>query len=134
MLSFYLIIFTFLGGFIALFLVAGWNSYKEGKLPDKQVLFQWFLAGFVSSGLATYAWLFGAGGDPIKVFQSILDNLGAGAIFESIKSTIGGGMKTQTPIPPLVQETLTNVILEPAPSPEKYKAKQIEITIGMPNF
>ena len=140
MLTFYLIIFTLLGGFIALFLVAGWKSYNDGKLPEKQVLFQWFLAGIVSAGLASYAWLFGAGGDPAKVFQNVLDNLGTKTIVDTLKSTIGGALSSKSESTSSIKnaeatESVASVVtVTPVAPVEKYKEKQIEIIVGMPNF
>ena len=51
------------GGLLALFLSAGWGSFKHKKVPEKAILFRWFVAGLVGAGLLAYAWIFGSGGD-----------------------------------------------------------------------
>jgi hypothetical protein len=114
MQSVYFLLFTLLGGVIATFAVAGWSSYSEGKLPELQAMFRWFLAGITAAGLSAYVWLFGAGGDPTKLLESVTKSLEVKEMMENITSSVGGG----------------------AVEPENIlvKEKPTEITVGMPNF
>ena len=107
----YFILFTVLGGLIAVFVLAGWTSYSEGKLPEKMSMFQWFLAGITASGLSSYIWLFGAGGDPAKVLDMVSKTLEV----KELLPAIGGSS-------------------EPKEEKPAVKAEQTEITVGMPNF
>jgi hypothetical protein len=109
MMTVYLIVFTILGGLLALFAVSGWTSYNEGKLPAIQTMFTWFLAGITSSGLASYAWIFGAGGDPGKMIEAVKNSLEVNEIVNSI----------------------TAPVAEPEPVAP---AKPAAMTVGMPNF
>jgi hypothetical protein len=59
------------GGLLALFLSAGWGSFKHKKVPEKAILFRWFIAGLVGSGLLAYAWIFGSGGDMGELINKI---------------------------------------------------------------
>ena len=59
------------GGLLALFLSAGWGSFKHKKVPEKAILFRWFVAGLVGAGLLAYAWIFGSGGDVGDLIQKI---------------------------------------------------------------
>lgn len=63
--------FSLLGGLLALFGSAGWSSYKHKKIPEKGVLFRWFVAGLVAVGIASYVWLFGANGDAGQLMGSM---------------------------------------------------------------
>ena len=87
----YLILFTLLGGGLALFIAAGWSSYKENKLPENSVLFRWFVAGSFTCGVAAYAYLFGAGGDPTSMFQSIGDSLEIKEVVQTLTSAVATG-------------------------------------------
>lgn len=116
MQTMYLIIMTAIGGFLALFAAAGWGSYKEKKLPATPMLFRWFVAGILSSGLASYAWLFGAGGDPTKVLEKLGDSLEVKEIAETLTSAVGGAA-----------EAAKEVASETA-------AAASELTVGMPSF
>ena len=120
MLTAYLIGFTILGGLLACFAVAGWSSYSEGKLPATHTIFRWFLAGITASGLSAYVWLFGAGGDPGKMIESVTQALDVSELVESISLTTGGAVEEVKP-----QETV---------KVQKESVKQTEITVGMPNF
>lgn len=113
MLSLYFIAFTLLGGIFTLFVIAGWNSYKEGKLPGKTTLFRWFLAGLTASGLSSYMWLFGAGGDPASIIEKVGEALEVKEIMEKLTLPVGGAVVV--PEPPVLE-------------------KPAEITIGMPKF
>ena len=115
----YFILFTILGGVIALFVTAGVASYQYNKLPDMGTLFRWFMAGTVTSGLGSYAYLFGANGDPSALLQNLGDAMEVKKVVETITSAtdavtsgtipVGGGMTD--------------------------KEKEVaEITVGMPGF
>jgi hypothetical protein len=112
----YFILFTVLGGLIAIFVLAGWTSYSEGKLPERMTMFQWFLAGITASGLSSYIWLFGAGGDPSKVLDLVSKTLEV----KDLLPTMGGGGSA--------------VASEPKEEKPVVKADPTEITVGMPNF
>jgi hypothetical protein len=71
MQSVYLIVFTVVGGLIALFVFAGWSSYTEKKIPELSELFRSFLIGTVATGLASYTWLFGFNGDVSRLFEQL---------------------------------------------------------------
>ena len=86
----YLIISIILGGCLALFGAAGWSSYKDKKLPNTPDLFRWFVAGSLSSGMAAYAWMFGAGGDPEALLGKIGESLEVKEIAETLTSAVGG--------------------------------------------
>jgi hypothetical protein len=113
----YFILFTVLGGVIALFVTAGVASYQYNKLPDMDTMFRWFMAGTVTSGLGSYAYLFGANGDPSALLQNLGDAMEVNKVVETITSatdsvtipTIGGSMS------------------------DKDKESS-EITVGMPGF
>ncbi len=110
MQTMYLIILTLLGGLFALFVAAGWGSYNEKKLPAIPVLFRWFIAGLLTSGLGAYTWLFGAGGDPTKFIEKLGDALEVKDVMENLTSAIGGGT-----LEPVVENVT-------------------ELTVGMPSF
>jgi len=74
-LSVYFIVFTIVGGLLALFGVAGWSSYNTKKLPELGLLFRSFLAGIFTAGLGAYAWLFGFNGDPSKLIEQVSEAL-----------------------------------------------------------
>ena len=117
----YLILFTLLGGGLALFIAAGWSSYKENKLPENSMLFRWFVAGSFTCGIAAYAYLFGAGGDPTSMFQSIGESLEIKEVVETLTSAV----------------TTTSAVV--AASGGEKKARTMseggeELKIGMPNF
>jgi hypothetical protein len=110
MQTLYLIVLTTLGGLFALFASAGWGSYKDKKLPGKATLFQWFVTGILGSGLASYAWIFGAGGDPGALLEKVSDAL-------EVKEVV---------------ETLTSAVT--AASSEPVKEVVESLTVGMPSF
>ena len=121
----YLILFTLLGGGLALFIVAGWSSYKENKLPENSVLFRWFVAGSFTCGVAAYAYLFGAGGDPTSVFQSIGESLEIKEVVETLTSAVATGTVAATTVAS-VGETVKKV--------RAVSESGEELKIGMPNF
>jgi uncharacterized membrane protein len=67
----YFIVLTLVGGILLLFFAAGWTSYKEKKIPETPILFRWFVAGIIGTGLAAYTWIFGYGGDVGEVVQKL---------------------------------------------------------------
>lgn len=113
MQTMYLIVLTILGGLLALFAVAGWSAYTQGKLPEPATLFRWFTAGLVSAGLSTYAWVFGAGGDPNALMKNVGDALEVNNIMDGLTSAAGNVIP------------VANVVPESAP---------LEMKIGMPTF
>ena len=111
----YLIVSIILGGCLAIFGAAGWSSFKDKKLPNTPDLFRWFVAGSLGSGLAAYAWMFGAGGDPTALLEKLGDSLEMKEIAETLTSAVGsvGGA---------------------AVASAKKAADAAEMTIGMPRF
>ncbi len=105
------------GGLLATFLSAGWSSFKEKKIPEKGILFRWFVAGLVAAGLAAYAWIFGSGGDVADVVQRI----GGALDIENVMklSTVAGAIG--------LASTSDDSAAEPEP-------KKDELQIGMPKF
>lgn len=89
MQTLYLSVLALLGGFFALFVSAGWSSYKEKKLPTTPTLFRWFVTGLLSAGLASYAWIFGAGGDPGALLGSVGDALEVKEVMQTLTSAVG---------------------------------------------
>ena len=83
-----LLVITLVGGLVIPFAVAGWTSYNDGKLPDLKLLFRLFLAGIVTSGAGAYAWLFGAGGDPIKALETVGEALEVKEVIESLSAGV----------------------------------------------
>ena len=112
----YLIISIILGGCLALFGAAGWSSYKDKKLPNTPDLFRWFVAGSLGSGLATYGWMFGAGGDPSALLEKLGDSLEVKEIAETLTSAVSaaGGAAVD--------------------GAKKAAEGAAELTIGMPTF
>lgn len=108
----YLIISIILGGCLALFAAAGWSSYKDKKLPNTPDLFRWFVAGSLSSGLAAYAWMFGAGGDPEALIGKLSESLEVKQIAETLTSAVGGALE----------------------GAKKAAESAGEMTVGMPTF
>ena len=119
MQTLYLIIMTAIGGLLSLFAAAGWGSYSDKKLPATPVLFRWFVTGTLGTGLAAYAWLFGAGGDPTKFLESMGNALEVKEVMEGLTSAVGGAGA--------VAETVANVAKDVAETTS-------ELTVGMPTF
>lgn len=111
--SLYLIVLGLIGGLIALFSAAGWSSFQYQKLPDNSTLFRWFVTGILGSGLAGYAWIFGAGGDPSALVEKMGNALEVKEVVESLTSAVGGAAKTAA---------------------ETAAAMGNEMTVGMPRF
>ncbi len=116
MATLYLIVSIVLGGFLALFGAAGWGSYKEKKLPNTPDLFRWFVAGSLGSGLAAYAWIFGAGGDPSALLEKLGDSLEVKEIAETLTSAVSATGEVAVESAKKVAESAT------------------EMTVGMPSF
>jgi hypothetical protein len=113
MYSLYLIVFTVLGGLVALFSVAGWSSYTEKKLPDAGTLFRWFTAGVVSAGLGSYTWIYGFNGNPEKLITQVGDVLEVESTIKTLSTAVGGNA-----------ETVADVVSDAVEG----------MTVGMPNF
>ena len=106
-----LVILTLIGGFLTLFGVAGYSSYKYNKLPETPTLFRWFIAGLIAFGSGTYAWLFGANGNPSEVISHVSEMLEVDNVLESVSKAT---------------ETITN---------NRPRSQSIsDINVGMPNF
>lgn len=118
MYTMYLIVITLIGGLLALFMAAGWSSYKNKKLPATPVLFRWFITGILSTGLAAYAWIFGAGGDPTQILESVTDAL---EVKNVVGALTGGGSNN---IIANINETVQTVA----------ESVVNEIKVGMPDF
>ena len=112
--TFYFLGITLGGGLLALFLSAGWSSFKHKKIPEKGILFRWFIAGIVAAGLLAYVWIFGSGGDMGEVVNRIT---GALDLENVMKLTATFGTVAAA------KEALT----------EEANDKE-EMKIGMPNF
>jgi hypothetical protein len=108
----YLLIMAALGGLLTLFAAAGWSSYTEKKLPEIPILFRWFVTGLLGSGIAAYAWVFGAGGDPSKLLESVSDALEVKSVVEGLSSAVGGATEVAA----------------------KATEASSEIMVGMPSF
>lgn len=127
----YLILFTLLGGGLALFIAAGWSSYKENKLPENSVLFRWFVAGSFTCGIAAYAYLFGAGGDPTSMFQSIGESLEIKEVVETLTSAVASGATVATAAAAAVSSVSSG---SSDKKPRAASEGGEELKIGMPNF
>ena len=111
--SLYLIVFGLIGGIIALFSAAGWSSFQYKKIPDNSTLFRWFITGIIGSGMAGYAWIFGAGGDPSALVEKVSDALEMKEVVETLTSAVGSAAKTAS---------------------ESAASAANELTVGMPRF
>ncbi len=109
--TFYFLGIALGGGLLSLFLSAGWSSFKHKKIPEKDILFRWFVAGLVAAGLLAYAWIFGSGGDVGEVMNRLGGALELSAIAGLTAATVGN------------EETVKDE-----------KEKREELQIGMPKF
>jgi hypothetical protein len=113
------------GGFMALFASAGWSSFKHKKIPEKGILFRWFVAGLCAAGFLAYAWIFGSGGDMGEVLQKIggaldLENvMKLSGVVGAVSALSGSGADG------------TGAIASEADANE---SKKNDITVGMPRF
>jgi Na+/proline symporter len=134
----YLILFTLLGGGLALFIAAGWSSYKENKLPENSVLFRWFVAGSFACGVAAYAYLFGAGGDPTSMFQSIGESLEIKEVVETLTSAVASGATVAAAAASAASAASSASVAsssgENQKKPRSVSESGEELKIGMPNF
>ena len=112
-----------------MFAIAGWNSYNEGKLPETQTLFRWFLAGITAAGISSYVWLFGTGGDPLKLMEKMSQALEVKEMIDTLKTPIGGGLAA-VPEAPSAPSAATTTAVAISTNPEK----KSELSIGMPTF
>ena len=78
------IILALAGGFLTLFGVAGYSSYKYNKLPENSTLFRWFIAGLIAAGSGAYAWIFGANGNPTEMISQVSEILEVNNVLESV--------------------------------------------------
>ena len=108
--TFYFLGITLGGGLLALFLSAGWSSFKHKKIPEKGILFRWFVAGIVTAGLIAYAWIFGSGGDVGEMM-----------------GRIGGALDLENVMKLTATATTVAVATE-------VLEKENDLKIGMPNF
>ena len=105
------IILALAGGFLTLFGVAGYSSYKYNKLPENSTLFRWFIAGLIGAGAGAYAWLFGANGNPSDMISHVSEILEVDNVLESVSKAA---------------ETITN---------NRPRSQSMsDINVGMPNF
>ena len=108
----YFIGITLGGGLIALFLSAGWSSFQHKKIPEKGILFRWFVAGIVAAGLLAYAWIFGSGGD-----------------VGDMMNRIGGALDIQNML-----KLSTTIGAAAVASEYLIESGNEDLKIGMPNF
>jgi hypothetical protein len=116
--TFYFLGITLGGGALALFISAGWSSFKHKKIPEKGILFRWFVAGLVTAGLIAYAWIFGSGGD----VGDMVNRLGGALDLENVmKLTATAG-------------ALSGFVGSSETKEEPEESKKEELQIGMPRF
>ncbi len=110
---------------MALFVSAGWSSFKHKKIPEKGILFRWFVAGLVAAGLLGYAWIFGSGGDVGEIVNRIGDALDLENVMK-LTATAGalGGLVGSTEV---AEDAAAAAALAK-------DAKKDELQIGMPRF
>jgi hypothetical protein len=101
------------GGCLALFVSAGWGSYKNKKVPEKAILFRWFVAGLVASGLLGYAWIFGSGGDVSGMIQRITETLDVDTVVKAVS---------------------LSALTASATAQETEEEKKETLQVGMPSF
>jgi hypothetical protein len=123
MQTIYLIVLTLIGGLFTLFAAAGWGSYSEKKLPATPMLFRWFITGLLGSGLGSYAWLYGANGDPTKLIEQITESLEVKQVMEGLTQA-AGTVASAAASAPSAAVTAVETVAEAAN----------DITVGMPTF
>ena len=121
----YLIVFTLLGGLLSVFGVAGWSSFNTKTLPDLSILFRWFIGGLLTCGLGSYAWLYGAGGDPGKLMESVGDALEVKEVMETLKTAVA-----TSPALDVVKDAAETA----AATAAAVTTAATTIKVGMPNF
>jgi hypothetical protein len=123
----YLLAIALGGGMFALFASAGWSSFKHKKIPEKGILFRWFVAGLMGAGLLAYAWIFGSGGDMGQVIHRIGGVLDIDSVLK-LASTLG------TVAAATATTGTTGTVSEDSKSAEESQSKEENLKIGMPNF
>lgn len=126
------------GAVLSLFAATGWSSYKHKKIPERPVMFRWFVAGLVAAGLVAYAWIFGAGGDvgaAIKQLGGSLDlpavgTLAAGALTSLTALTGVGGANSTTKDESVDGKKDSDDTTDSRPP----SLSVAELTVGMPTF
>ena len=106
-----------------MFAAAGWGSYSEKKLPATPMLFRWFITGLLGSGLGSYAWLYGANGDPTKLIEQITESLEVKQVMEGLTQA-AGTVASAAASAPSAAVTAVETVAEAAN----------DITVGMPTF
>ena len=106
-----------------MFAAAGWGSYSEKKLPATPMLFRWFITGLLGSGLGSYAWLYGANGDPTKLIEQITESLEVKQVMEGLTQAAGTVVSAASSAP-AAAATAVETIAEATN----------DITVGMPTF
>ena len=94
------------------------------------MLFRWFIAGSFTCGIAAYAYLFGAGGDPTSMFQSIGESLEIKEVVETLTSAVASGATVATAAAAAVSSSSGESHKKPRAASESGE----ELKIGMPNF
>jgi hypothetical protein len=89
-----LLIITLVGGLLVPFTVAGYTSYTEQYIPELKILFRFFLAGIVTFGASAYAWLYGAGGDPVQILESVGEVLEVKDVFQTLGKSVSGAKES----------------------------------------
>ena len=133
----YFLVFTLVGGVLAVFASAGWSSYTEHKLPGTHTLFRWLLAGTLTSGLAAYAWLFGAGGDPSAVLSSVGDALNVQEVVKTLSTavhTTSEAVESATGATAAAAAAAAEVTGVASAVVASVKESAGELTLGMPTF
>lgn len=130
----YFLVFTLLGGLLAVFASAGWTSYTQHKLPDTHSLFRWLLAGTLTSGLAAYAWLFGAGGDPSAILTSVGDALDMKEVVKTLSTAVHSTGDTAAAAAAATAAAATAAAETVASGVASVKESAAEMTLGMPTF
>jgi hypothetical protein len=125
------------GGLLALFLSAGWGSFKHKKVPEKAILFRWFIAGLVGSGLLSYAWIFGSGGD----VGDLINKISTTSIDfnEVVKAAAAGGAALTSALAVGATGDSTDATDDAAGATDdvgKPRAASggVDLHVGMPNF
>ncbi len=110
-----------------MFAAAGWGSYSEKKLPATPMLFRWFITGLLGSGLGSYAWLYGANGDPTKLIEQISESLEVKQVMEGLTQaagTVASAAASAANAAPAAAATAVETVVDTAN----------DITVGMPTF
>lgn len=126
------------GAALTLFTATGWSSYKHKKIPEKPVLFRWFVAGLVAAGLVAYAWIFGAKGDVGGALKKIGGALDIDAV-QSLSAIAAGAMATVSSLSGGGGDSKKDSDANGTDAPnmsinEVTKGTTPELTVGMPAF